>query len=329
VRHRRRCRLAKLWNFTTGTKTLLSYLNNKGRVNWAQVRARYTSNGGVAMEPVVRLKEIYAREKKLTVEVLQLLDQIEQQKIFALMGYDSVFKFCVKEIGYNEGSAYRRVAAMRLLRFFPEAAGRIESGELALSNAALLGSIFHANPMPQEPARALFQSALGGACKEAEQRIRAKAGELGIKLKDKYELPPSLHEKLTEYANLVSHKYAFATHEELLHALLDQAIELAKKQGDIAAEVACPENRHVPEKLRWALLEDADFACSYVSEAGHQCGSGYMLEIDHILPFAKGGRTELGNLRVLCRVHNLLLAELAGLGFRAGAASPAMLPRVQ
>jgi 5-methylcytosine-specific restriction endonuclease McrA len=34
------------------------------------------------------------------------------------------------------------------------------------------------------------------------------------------------------------------------------------------------------------------------------------LQIDHIVPFAKGGKTEASNLRTLCRAHNLLMAEL-------------------
>lgn len=216
------------------------------------------------MEQVVRLKEIHAREKKLTVEVLELLQQIEERKIFALLGYDSVYKFCVKEIGYNEGSAYRRVAAMRLLTHFPDAGKRIESGALALSNAALLGSILHHSAVSEEQARQLYQSAQGGACKEAERRLRAKAQEFGIKLKDKCELPPSVSDKLTVFGNLVSHKYPFATPEELLHILLDEAIERARQEGDLSVEVVSPDGRHIPEKLRWALLEEADFSCTYV-----------------------------------------------------------------
>ena len=47
--------------------------------------------------------------------------------------------------------------------------------------------------------------------------------------------------------------------------------------------------------------------CSYVDpHSGRRCGSRYRLEIDHVVPFALGGATELANLRVRCRAHHRL-----------------------
>jgi 5-methylcytosine-specific restriction endonuclease McrA len=37
---------------------------------------------------------------------------------------------------------------------------------------------------------------------------------------------------------------------------------------------------------------------------GERCASRYMLEPDHIIPVAIGGRTELSNLRSVCWHHN-------------------------
>ena len=36
----------------------------------------------------------------------------------------------------------------------------------------------------------------------------------------------------------------------------------------------------------------------------HNCGSTYALEIDHILPYARGGKTRTENLQLLCRACN-------------------------
>jgi 5-methylcytosine-specific restriction endonuclease McrA len=44
--------------------------------------------------------------------------------------------------------------------------------------------------------------------------------------------------------------------------------------------------------------------CSYVSPQGKRCGSRFALEIDHQIPLALGGKTDLSNLRLLCRAHN-------------------------
>ncbi len=39
-----------------------------------------------------------------------------------------------------------------------------------------------------------------------------------------------------------------------------------------------------------------------------RCTQRTGLEIDHIEPYGKGGPTSEGNLRVLCKSHNLLVA---------------------
>jgi 5-methylcytosine-specific restriction endonuclease McrA len=96
---------------------------------------------------------------------------------------------------------------------------------------------------------------------------------------------------------------------------LDEALEKrARRQGNIAAEVKSPHKRHVPEKLRAAIFERDQGHCAYRNpETGRRCESRHFLELDHIQPLALGGRTEAGNLRVLCRQHNRLMAERAGL----------------
>jgi HNH endonuclease len=50
-----------------------------------------------------------------------------------------------------------------------------------------------------------------------------------------------------------------------------------------------------------------------VSGKGKKCDATEFLELDHIEPFALGGKTEASNVRVLCRVHNQLAAEERGL----------------
>ena len=54
----------------------------------------------------------------------------------------------------------------------------------------------------------------------------------------------------------------------------------------------------IPARLRTAL-EARDPTCVVPS-----CNRRYGLEVDHIVPFAKGGPTELGNLVRLCRWHH-------------------------
>jgi 5-methylcytosine-specific restriction endonuclease McrA len=51
--------------------------------------------------------------------------------------------------------------------------------------------------------------------------------------------------------------------------------------------------------------------CTFVYPNGDRCCERTMLEVDHILMICRGGTNELGNLRLLCRNHNMEMAERA------------------
>ena len=63
--------------------------------------------------------------------------------------------------------------------------------------------------------------------------------------------------------------------------------------------------RYIPVAIRDQVLERDGYQCSFVSAEGKRCTSRADLEIDHILPVGRGGDSEVSNLRVLCRPHNL------------------------
>jgi 5-methylcytosine-specific restriction endonuclease McrA len=49
--------------------------------------------------------------------------------------------------------------------------------------------------------------------------------------------------------------------------------------------------------------------CCWPLDAGGRCGSTHRLELDHLLPRAKGGEPTVENLRLLCGRHNQLAAR--------------------
>ena len=55
-------------------------------------------------------------ETNQTLEVLNLLREAEDRKIFLEMSYGSLFEFATKFLGYSEGAAMRRIQAMRLVK---------------------------------------------------------------------------------------------------------------------------------------------------------------------------------------------------------------------
>ncbi len=66
-------------------------------------------------------------------------------------------------------------------------------------------------------------------------------------------------------------------------------------------------SRHVPMAKRRALVEGKELQCEFVSDDGRRCQERGFLEMDHVKGFARSH--EHGELRMLCRAHNQLLAE--------------------
>ena len=72
-------------------------------------------------------------ERKITHQILLYINEIELRKLFLSEGYNSMFEYLVKKIGYCESAAYRRLSSARLLNELPEISSRVESGSLNLT----------------------------------------------------------------------------------------------------------------------------------------------------------------------------------------------------
>ena len=66
----------------------------------------------------------------------------------------------------------------------------------------------------------------------------------------------------------------------------------------------------ITRAVRRAVFERDGERCAFVDDAGRRCSARALLELDHLQPSALGGSDETANLRVLCRAHNQLSAEL-------------------
>src|ERR1700722_5471129 len=94
-----------------------------------------------------RTQELVERERMTTMELIECLREIDRRLLFLEFGYSSLFEFSVRHLGLSEGSAQRRISAMRLVRDIPEAKEKLESGEISLSNASQVQSAFRASLM--------------------------------------------------------------------------------------------------------------------------------------------------------------------------------------
>ena len=87
-------------------------------------------------------KFLVQKERNLHIQVLHHLEEIDSRKLYLEQGFSSLFDYAVKELGYSEGAAYRRIKAMKLCREVPETESRLKSGRLSLSSACQLQAFF-------------------------------------------------------------------------------------------------------------------------------------------------------------------------------------------
>jgi len=86
-------------------------------------------------------------------------------------------------------------------------------------------------------------------------------------------------------------------------------------------------SRYVPAQIRRETWAHARGQCEFVSrETGERCLAKSRLEIDHRTPFALGGTNALGNLRLLCRNHNVHAAVESFGHEKMGVSIPSLRP---
>ena len=84
-------------------------------------------------ELIFRMERLVRTERKITHQILLHINEIEERKLYAERGHDSMKSYLTKELGYSGGSADRRIQAARLLKEIPSIGEKIEDGKINLT----------------------------------------------------------------------------------------------------------------------------------------------------------------------------------------------------
>jgi hypothetical protein len=121
--------------------------------------------------------------------------------------------------------------------------------------------------------------------------------------------------KLDAARSALSHARPGATAEDILEAGLDLVLAAHANRKGLAAKPrkAAPPSRsgHIPAHVRRAVWTRDGGRCQWPVSGGGSCGSTLRVELDHVVPRARGGPPTVENCRLLCRAHNQLSARLA------------------
>jgi hypothetical protein len=100
-------------------------------------------NTAMTNEELILKTELAVKtERRSTSDVVRLFQEISNRKLYLERGFPNLYEMATKHFGSCAGSAMRRINAMRLAQTIPAVESKLESGELSLSVASEVQSLF-------------------------------------------------------------------------------------------------------------------------------------------------------------------------------------------
>ena len=325
-----------------------------------------------------RLEFLVSTEKETTTEIIRHLAEIENRRLYASLGFGSLFDYAVRKLGYSNAAAMRRINVARAGTKLPKLFDYLDNETVTLSSldacrelllgengAEILDKLQGKSREQAEWLSASYQPVKKN--KDHVEKIfigEAPSFQKGlfeneINFRSGSRIPNHFErEESQEKKSVTEEKYkiSFTTSVEFMEKVKRaQEILFTGRSGDLPLEKVfaegldlfiekyCPKerqkrrevrelkkesvvvnqptieskelsnSRYIPVWLRDEVLKRDGYRCSYVSAQGYRCDCPVGLEIDHVIPFSKGGKTDLENLRILCSTHNFL-AEIEVFG---------------
>ncbi len=83
-----------------------------------------------------RMKKLVRTERKITHLVLLHILEFESRKLYADLGYDRMYSYLTKHLGYSDFCAYARLQSAQMLKKAPVISEKLEDGSLNLTQLA-------------------------------------------------------------------------------------------------------------------------------------------------------------------------------------------------
>jgi len=122
------------------------------------------------------------------------------------------------------------------------------------------------------------------------------------------------YEQLRHAQALLGHAVPSGDVAQVLKRALDSLVRELEKQKFAKCARPRPQRgaangRRIPAAVKRAVVGRDGGQCTFVSETGKRCESRTRLELDHVVPFARGGEATESGIRLRCRAHNQHAAD--------------------
>jgi hypothetical protein len=218
-------------------------------------------------ELIAKTQSLVTEERRITLELIDALREIERRMIFAELGYGSLYEFATRHLGLSEGSAQRRIQAMRLIRDIPDARDKLEAGELSLSNAAKVQTFWRDERLRgrTHDKAAIITQVSGLSQRDCERKLheispRAVPDE-SVRIVSPTErelrivVDEALYQKLERIRGLLAHASPGVNLAGLLDVMADLALARLERRRGLGE--ARPEQKRAERGQQgWGLLQE-------------------------------------------------------------------------
>src|SRR6266849_5901996 len=296
-----------------------------------------------------RLADMVRSERNLVVQFVVELAGFAKRELYRELGYTSLFYYCVRQLGLSKSSAFRRSEVARLIARFPVIAEQLAEGRLSIralvelrevlteenhaevlaraegrsqEEAQLLAVEYQPKPVPRDVVRALPMppaQRVAFAVVPAETKTPAPPEVVKPLTPDLRRLSVTVSAdfmaELEQVRAALSHQCPDGDFEQVVREAFKLVLERDRKRKALTdrpraqSETPGENDRYVPAAVKRAVWERDQGRCTWPMGDGEVCGSTHRLEFDHDLEVALGGKPTIGNVRLLCKSHNLMKAE--------------------
>ncbi len=196
------------------------------------------------------LQQLFQKEKQVGDSILLVLKEIKNRRIYASLGYSSLFEMLVRHFHLSETSSYQRLNALKLMESVPAAAKEIFNGDLSLTNAATLQSFIQrtekeqSKPLSLNEKTELVHEIKNKSTKEAQQ-ILATINPTAVMPKQKEKMiteqitqlqilvDAETLAQLKQVQNLLSHSIPDGDYNKILKYMTQEMIVILQKRKGI------------------------------------------------------------------------------------------------
>lgn len=255
-------------------------------------------------------KRLAGREREITLQILHHLKEIERRRLYSELGFSSLFEYAVKELGYSDASAARRIRSARLIAELPQIEKKVETGSLNLTNIAMAANLFRNEDIKDKDQKLVILKEIEKTTKkECEAILLGYSSPTPPPKEIIKQTTPEFHtikinlsnetmKLFQELKDLLGH-HRF-NNDQLFKSIFKTASEQIKNKKfhlntKLTALAPSPgvNKRYISAAVKKAVFERDKGKC-------RKCGGTKLIQYDHIIPFSQGGTTTSENLRLLC-----------------------------